>query len=211
MSYANVMNAELAYQKKIEAILSDQNCYKIISYKNSSRLTIELIDTQGDDEDDENDVEVEKWSEYVDKYISAENREFGEDIKEALLKRPVFLTRNAHHLKCKFGVNKQLTSASTTANNNKEAGDSKTDNITASDKEINEAATQQADAIQVEETKQNKNEIEMKSEEAATTANVDVKSEAISYKIKYKTNDTTLMYRRNSLKNSKKVCLILFY
>lgn len=31
MSYASVINAELAYQKRIESLLSDQNIYKIIS------------------------------------------------------------------------------------------------------------------------------------------------------------------------------------
>ncbi len=31
MSYATVINAELAYQKKVETLLNNQKCYKIIS------------------------------------------------------------------------------------------------------------------------------------------------------------------------------------
>ena len=31
MSYASVMNAEMAYQKRVEALLTDENCYKIIT------------------------------------------------------------------------------------------------------------------------------------------------------------------------------------
>ena len=105
MSYANVMSAELAYQKKAEALLSDEYCYKVIIYKNSCRLTIELLDTQGDEEADAealDDVDVEKWSEYIDKhYVGGEA-----EVKARLLQRPVLLTRNAHILKCKHGVYK---------------------------------------------------------------------------------------------------------
>ncbi len=40
MCFSSVISAELVYQKKVEALLNDQNCYKILSYKNSCRLTI---------------------------------------------------------------------------------------------------------------------------------------------------------------------------
>ena len=186
MCYANVMSAELAYQKRVESMLSDQNCYKIISYKNSSRLTMELIDTQSDEDDDENDVEVEKWAEYVDKYVSSElGKELGEEIREALTKRPVFLTRNAHHLKCKFGVGKQAA----------QQNEAKTDNA---DKD--KVGENDKKGVKTEESeKANENEVEMKPEETAG------KQEAISYKIKHTSNDTILMYRRNALKNARKV------
>lgn len=35
MSHANVMQAELAYQKRVESLLSDQNVFKIISVSTS--------------------------------------------------------------------------------------------------------------------------------------------------------------------------------
>jgi paired amphipathic helix protein Sin3a len=183
MCYASVMSAELAYQKRVESMLSDQNCYKIISYKNSSRLTMELIDTQSDEDDDENDVEVEKWAEYVDRYASEEGKELGEEMREALTRRPVFLTRNAHHLKCRFGK-----AGKPAAQPSHEA---KTDNA---DKAVGERR-EESDSRPIE------NEAEMKIEETATAG----KQEAVCYKIKHTSNDTTLMYRRNALRNAKKV------
>lgn len=33
MSHVNVMNAELAYQKRVESLLSEQNVFKIISVR----------------------------------------------------------------------------------------------------------------------------------------------------------------------------------
>ncbi|EAA12860.5 AGAP007892-PA, partial [Anopheles gambiae str. PEST] len=41
--------AELAYQRKAEAALQDENCFKIYIYKIDCRVTIELLDTESDD------------------------------------------------------------------------------------------------------------------------------------------------------------------
>lgn len=73
-------------------------------YKNSNRLTIELLDTQDDEEDDDEMGEVEKWSEFVDKYCASlqdTEERINDKLKEELIKKPVFLTRNAHYLKFK--------------------------------------------------------------------------------------------------------------
>ena len=42
----------------------------LIKYKNSSRLTIDLMDTQDEDETEANEepADIEKWSDYVEKY-----------------------------------------------------------------------------------------------------------------------------------------------
>ncbi|XP_050076400.1 uncharacterized protein LOC126563743 [Anopheles maculipalpis] len=40
---------ELAYQRKAESALQEENCYKIYIYKIDCRLTIELLDTESDD------------------------------------------------------------------------------------------------------------------------------------------------------------------
>ena len=53
------------------------------------RLAIELLDTEA--EVSEDPVEVEKWSEYVEKYIA--NETVSEELKEHLSKKPVFLPR----------------------------------------------------------------------------------------------------------------------
>lgn len=107
MSYQAVVNTELIYQKKIENLLSDQNIYKIITYKNSSRLTIELLDTEKEDEEDDemgDEVEPPKWSDFVDRHCAV--NELDEELKKRLTRRPVFLTRNAHTLKIRFDVYK---------------------------------------------------------------------------------------------------------
>ncbi|CAF0772019.1 unnamed protein product [Brachionus calyciflorus] len=107
MSYSNVMTNELNYQKKIENLLNEQNVYKILTYKNSCRLTVELLDPQrGDDEEDDmnDEVDIPKWSEYIEKYCSG--KEISDEVKSRLLTRPIFLTRNAHSLKVKHDIYK---------------------------------------------------------------------------------------------------------
>ncbi len=179
MCYSSTMNAELMYQKKAESLLNDQNCYKVLSYKNSCRLTVELIDTQSYEED-EKDVEIEKWSEYVEKYSSLEQQDsskvLDDDLKEALLKRPVFLTRNAHILKQKYG---NSTNHLRFFNN----GNMKVKQSTSNIQDNNSAE---------------KNYLKLNSlEDSSNTENQD--------KIKYNPNNTILMYRRNTFKNSRKV------
>ncbi|RNA00678.1 paired amphipathic helix Sin3a isoform X2, partial [Brachionus plicatilis] len=105
MSCQSVINSEMNYQKKIESLLSDQNIYKMITYKNSCRLTIELLDTQKEEDEDEemgDEAEAPKWSEFVHKHCTV--NEIDQDLKARLAKRPVFLTRNAHILKLRFNV-----------------------------------------------------------------------------------------------------------
>ena len=57
--------------------------------KSDSRLTIELLDTEEDHSDDP--VEVEKWSDYVEKFVSRE--ETSAELRDQLAKKPVFLPR----------------------------------------------------------------------------------------------------------------------
>ena len=149
---------------------------------------IELIDTQNYEED-EKDIEIEKWSEYIEKYITLEQQDsskaFDDDLKEALIKRPVFLTRNAHVLKQKFGNNNnsQLKFFSNSNLNIKSSTHSFKENNSA--KEFSK--TNALEEISVSKSKsENQN------------------------KIKYNPNNTILIYRRNTFKNSRKVNIILF-
>ncbi len=176
MSHSNVMNAELAYQKKAELLLSDQNCYKTISYKNSFRLTVELIDSQSEDDDDE-EAEVEKWSEYLHKYSSEHN--LNDLLKQTLLKKPVFLTKNAHVLKNKIArieKKKQLNASAV----------------------ITEAATtfDKTEICEKMETERS-NETPKESE-----SDVIIPSKTSATKIQV---ENVFMYRRNALKNARKV------
>lgn len=202
MSFASVMNAELFYQKKCEALLVNENCYKIISYKNMCRLTIELLDTQSDEDDDEyDDVECEKWSEFLDKYNATEyNNEMDEELKGELLKRCVFLTRNAHFLKQKFGVYKDKDK--TKAGSNEKSGAKSTATIAATtatrtskpddSSEMNEESKLGNADTDGKYGKYETNK-ELKEEPSTSYDNFSEKKSRESYH-----------YRKNSLKNAKK-------
>ncbi|XP_071943532.1 paired amphipathic helix protein Sin3a-like isoform X2 [Antedon mediterranea] len=81
---------ENAYQKKAEQVMSDENCFKLIYSKADDKITIELLDTEEDHSEDP--VEVEKWSDYVEKYVNTETT--STELREQLAKKPVFLPRN---------------------------------------------------------------------------------------------------------------------
>lgn len=55
---------ESNYLKRAEKLLEDENCYKATIYKNESKLTIGLLDTESAAESDNEDAE-DKWSSYM--------------------------------------------------------------------------------------------------------------------------------------------------
>ncbi|XP_058453368.1 paired amphipathic helix protein Sin3a isoform X2 [Malaya genurostris] len=57
---------ELAYQRKAEAALQDENCFKVYVYKIDCRVTIELLDTETD-EQAQNFKNAQNFSNYVDR------------------------------------------------------------------------------------------------------------------------------------------------
>ncbi|XP_053206939.1 paired amphipathic helix protein Sin3a-like isoform X2 [Panonychus citri] len=85
-------NFEAAYQKKAEQLLAEENCFKIIVYKGEGKVTIELICP--DSVESEDGGEVEKWSEYVEKYVKEVENDISDELKEKLSRKPVFLPRN---------------------------------------------------------------------------------------------------------------------
>ncbi|XP_071557175.1 paired amphipathic helix protein Sin3a isoform X1 [Temnothorax nylanderi] len=70
------LSAELSYQRKAEKLMADENCFKIYIYKKDCKMTMELLDTEGDEpvdngcrEREREGVTVsEKWSTYIDIY-----------------------------------------------------------------------------------------------------------------------------------------------
>lgn len=78
-------SSEANYLKKSEQLLEDENCYKATIYKNESKLTIALLDTESPVGSDNEDPE-EKWSSYM-------NNDYSKDNKFRAGKR-WFLTRN---------------------------------------------------------------------------------------------------------------------
>ncbi|XP_036225718.2 paired amphipathic helix protein Sin3a isoform X3 [Bactrocera oleae] len=61
-NYAN----ELAYQRKAEASLHEENCFKVYIYKIDCRVTIELLDTEVEEAEKPLN-KVKSWSKYVDR------------------------------------------------------------------------------------------------------------------------------------------------
>ncbi|CAG0915393.1 unnamed protein product [Notodromas monacha] len=63
------------YQKHVEGVLADQNCFKFITTKDALKMSIELIDTdtveweEEEEEKEEKTMQVERWEDYVDKYL----------------------------------------------------------------------------------------------------------------------------------------------
>ncbi|XP_062705105.1 paired amphipathic helix protein Sin3a isoform X2 [Aedes albopictus] len=57
---------ELAYQRKAEAALQDENCFKVYLYKIDCKVTIELLDTESDDTA-QNFSNAQNYSNYVDR------------------------------------------------------------------------------------------------------------------------------------------------
>lgn len=81
---------ESQYQKKVEQLLCDENCYKIIWYKKEQLLTVELLDSEVETCDEP--CEVERWSDYVDNFCDADWTSDG--MKSPTGSSPVFLMRN---------------------------------------------------------------------------------------------------------------------
>lgn len=188
---------------------------------------MELLDTEGDEGDDEDMneevVEVEKWSEYVDKYINAGPAEVSVEIKEMLLKRPVFLTRSAHVLKHKFGVlnsadpgKKESTKETSSSNESAKPNESETKESKDENKFAEEGAaavdkppkTEADTAKDGEEVRTESRAKESKGsvlDDLIVQENTVVKFQLNSLRPKHGVNSTSLMYRRNSLKLARKV------
>ncbi|XP_044596895.1 paired amphipathic helix protein Sin3a-like isoform X2 [Cotesia glomerata] len=67
--------AEMAYQRRAEKAMAEENCFKIYIYKKECKMTIELLDTEGEEtadgcnEKEREDVNTtEKWSAYLDRF-----------------------------------------------------------------------------------------------------------------------------------------------
>lgn len=61
--------AEVAYQRRAEQALADENCFKIYVYKHDCKLTLELLDTEL--EEPEPVAETEKWTSYVERFTNS--------------------------------------------------------------------------------------------------------------------------------------------
>merc|ERR1712088_310232 len=70
--------AELLYQKKSEKILADENCFKIVLYRDSANMTVELLDTETEsrqgnseaEEEDEDEEEGKQDQQQLEQYVA---------------------------------------------------------------------------------------------------------------------------------------------
>ncbi|XP_065063870.1 paired amphipathic helix protein Sin3a-like isoform X1 [Rhopilema esculentum] len=89
---------EQTYQKKTENILSDENCFKVVFHKDRSICTLNIELLPSEDYQSE-DVQDEKWSEYVEKFVGS--KEVSVEVQDHLYKKPIYLCRNRRFLKSK--------------------------------------------------------------------------------------------------------------
>ncbi|XP_060770363.1 SIN3 transcription regulator family member Aa isoform X1 [Neoarius graeffei] len=102
--------AEATYQRKAEQLMSDENCFKLMFIKSRGnvQLTIELLDTEEENSDEQGDSE--RWSDYVGRYLSTDVT--SPELREHLAQKPVFLPRNLRRIrKCQRGCEQQVKDA----------------------------------------------------------------------------------------------------
>ncbi|XP_068710577.1 paired amphipathic helix protein Sin3a-like isoform X1 [Montipora foliosa] len=169
---------EAAYQKRAESLLSDENCYKVVIHKdkNICRLSLELLDT--DDSHSEDPVEVEKWNEYVEKFVGSE--EVSTEVKDHLQTKPIFLPRTVRS-------NSRMKSA--TPSNEKES--------TTND---NGSSTDEAESEGNNSEKEEEND---EVEDMEVENSMECKLSLNSYKIRFVKGSEDYLYRRQALKRAK--------
>ena len=177
---------------KVESLLSSQKLFKIVSFKNSCRLTIELLETDeddGDDEDNENEeiAEAEKWAEYVEKYCGSEES-MSEEVRARLASRvPVFLTKNAHALRRKY--ESALRAKRSGLDECGRAGDE----------------GKEMDSLLADKQEDGEVKVENVMDDVAMRDETVYKFQASSYKLVHGANSTSVMYRKNAFRNAKRV------
>ncbi|XP_056595633.1 LOW QUALITY PROTEIN: SIN3 transcription regulator family member Aa [Triplophysa dalaica] len=88
---------ETSYQRKAEQLMSDENCFKLMFMKNREniQLTVELLDNEEENSDEP--MEIECWSDYVMRYLSSDF--ISPDVRDHLAQKPVFLPRNLRQIR----------------------------------------------------------------------------------------------------------------
>ncbi|KAI4483596.1 hypothetical protein M0804_007856 [Polistes exclamans] len=90
------LGAELSYQRKAEKAMADENCFKIYIYKKDCKMTMELLDTEGDEAMDsgcrekerEGVMISEKWSTYVERFSAPPGQTSPKDTSAAVDNEP---------------------------------------------------------------------------------------------------------------------------
>jgi paired amphipathic helix protein Sin3a len=201
---------ETAYQKKAEQLLADENCMKIMLFKEHAKLTIEYLDT--DTVESEDGQEIERWSEYIEKYVK-EDDTISDELKERLSRKPVFLPRNIPLWRLKTAdnkadlievskerTNKVVTRNSTVNNNNGEDGSSKT-----GEKKQSSAKNSKANSpVDGSSNNNDDNEAENTSDkDLEISENTQCRFNVNNYKMVFVVDSECYMYRRMSIKKAR--------
>lgn len=83
---------EFLYQKKAEKLLVDENCIKFLMYHKKGRMTIELFDTEMEDQDSDEESST-KHQKYIDRFIGPDD-ELSKESRQHLVEYPIFLPRS---------------------------------------------------------------------------------------------------------------------
>lgn len=116
------LSAEIAYQKRSELNLQDENCFKVLIYKIDCRVTIELLDTESDDKE-KGAKSSQSWNNYIEGMKSPKptpvimsqiNRDLAHaeikqeecdgDVKIDSSRKQLFLNRNIRKFKLRNNV-----------------------------------------------------------------------------------------------------------
>lgn len=170
--------AEFAYQKRVETLLLDENCFKACVYKDKGvcKMSIELLPSEDDQSEDQG--EAEKWSEYVEKYVG--NTEIMPELREHLCKKPIFLLRNARMLQKR--ISEQETEGKKAAESREDAKE------TVKDEPC--------------ENEQDKKEAQL-FPNVYMVNGLECKISLNSYKMRYVSGTSDFMYRRNAIGRAK--------
>jgi len=102
---------ELLYQKKSEKLLADENCFKVVIYRDRGTMCVELLDTEtesrGGSEAEEEEVETKdekqhQLESYVARFLGpGEPLSLSPCTMSHLAKKPVFLARSVKNYRAK--------------------------------------------------------------------------------------------------------------
>merc|ERR1712088_633255 len=191
---------EMVYQKKAEKLLADENCMKIFVYHQSCKMTIEMLDTETDGQNSEDDKEetARRYASHVDRFIQP-NDAISAECKEHLMAKPVFLPRSVRSYN--FSPYGKARSAEAIQDQNKL--DSLEVNHIEEKMEIsdkNKDATEEKRCNKDKESSTNKR---LQNNTVYNTDNTQVTFNPKNFKILYVINSENCFYRKLALTRAK--------
>ena len=199
--------AELVYQKRSEKLLADENCFKIfivsfifsrftndslnflvkLQYHQSGKMSIELLDTESEGQDTEEES-TRKYSSYVDRFIQPGD-EISEECREHLTRKPVFLPRSIRsYNNSPYGKMREMQASEQRKNQTNGNNDNETDSTSENEKSAKKELFSDKDNVFHED-------------------NLQCKFNPRNFKILYVINSENCFYRRLALTRAKNVSL----